>query len=246
MGVKGKIHSIESFGTLDGPGVRYVLFLQGCALRCIYCHNPDTWNTCNGKEVDSEDIVKDVLSYRNFIISGGLTLSGGEPLLQSEFALDILKRCKDYGIHTALDTAGTVPISISKEVLDVADLILLDIKSIDESLYKEITGCSIENTLLTLDYCEKIKKPVWIRHVLLPQYTTDISSLNELALYLSKFSCIELVELLPFHKMGEYKWDELGYSYTLKDIKEPTTDEIQKAKDILESDNLDCLVKGKD
>jgi len=271
MGVKGRIHSIETFGTLDGPGIRYVLFLQGCALRCLYCHNPDTWavcsneggtaapektecaeegrpvcgggNICAGKESDSEDILKDILTYRNFIRSGGVTLSGGEPLLQPEFALDIISRCKANGLHTALDTAGSVPLCVSRPVLDAADLILLDIKALEDDMCVELTGRSNVNTLTTLNYCEKIKKPVWLRHVLVPGYTLDRRLLEDLAAYLSNFSCIQQVELLPFHKMGEYKWQELKLNYLLGGTPEPTVKELREAKKIFEDKGIPCLMK---
>lgn len=252
MGVKGRIHSIESFGTLDGPGVRYVLFLQGCALRCLYCHNPDTWEMCNaepgsnvtvGKEYDSEEIEADILTYRNFIKSGGVTLSGGEPLLQPEFALDLINRCKRNGIHTAIDTAGSVQLSISKPVLDAVDMILLDIKALDNDLCIELTGRSNAQTLATLNYCEQINKPVWLRHVLVPGYTLDEKKLEQLADYLANFSCIQTVELLPFHKMGEYKWKELGIEYKLEGTREPAKEELLMAKKIFEDKGMPSLIK---
>ncbi|MEG2054391.1 MAG: 4Fe-4S cluster-binding domain-containing protein, partial [Oscillospiraceae bacterium] len=140
MGIKGRIHSVESFGAVDGPGLRYVLFLQGCPLHCLYCHNPDSWKADGGKEEDSEEIVKSILSYKNFIKTGGVTVSGGEPLMQKDFLFDILTRLKENGIHTAIDTAGSVPLSISKPLIDLADMLLLDIKSIDTHLCEEITG----------------------------------------------------------------------------------------------------------
>jgi pyruvate formate-lyase 1-activating enzyme len=243
MGVLGHIHSVESFGTLDGPGIRYVLFLQGCALRCLYCHNPDTWECGGGKQIDSDDVISDILTYRNFIQTGGVTLSGGEPLLQAQFTQEILLKCKEHHIHTALDTAGSVPLSFSAPVLDAASLILLDIKSIDDAQCIVLTGKSNKETLLTLDYCEKTKKPVWIRHVLLPGYTLDFALLEKLADYLSGFTCIELVELLPFHKMGEFKWKSMGLPYTLGDTPEPKRNELLQVRQIFESRKLNCLLK---
>lgn len=243
MGVKGRVHSVESFGTLDGPGVRYVLFLQGCGLRCLYCHNPDTWRMGGGKEMDSEEIVRDILSYRNFIRTGGVTLSGGEPLLQPEFAADILKKCAKHGIHTALDTAGAVPLAVSQPALDAADLILLDIKAFDNDLCKQLTGRGNEDTLKTLGYCELSRKPVWLRHVLVPGLTLEKGLLEPLADYLRHFSCIQKVELLPFHKMGEYKWKELRYPYVLSDTPEPTREELKMAREVFESRGLYVLLK---
>ncbi|NLJ31213.1 MAG: pyruvate formate lyase-activating protein [Clostridiales bacterium] len=243
MGVPGRIHSIESFGALDGPGIRYVLFLQGCSLRCLYCHNPDTWDPADGKPADSDEIMKDILSYRSFIRSGGVTLSGGEPLLQPEFAREILLRCREAGIHTAIDTAGSVPLSVSAPVIDAADLLLLDIKSFDDALCRELTGRSNENTLRTLEYCEKTRKPVWLRHVLVPGWTLKRELLEPLADYLSRFPCVELVELLPFHKMGEYKWRELKLPYRLTDTPVPAHEELEAAKAIFTGRGLKCLMK---
>jgi pyruvate formate lyase activating enzyme len=243
MGVLGRVHSMESFGTLDGPGVRYVLFLQGCALRCLYCHNPDTWQTCGGKAMDSDEIVSDILSYRNFIKTGGVTLSGGEPLLQPDFALDIINKCKAHGIHTAIDTAGSVPLAVSKAVINAVDLVLLDIKCLDNQQCKTLTGQDANQTLDTLYYCESIKKPVWVRHVLLPGYTLEKSKLIQLADYIARFACVETVELLPFHKMGEFKWKELNIPYQLWDVEPPTHDELSMVKEIFESRNLNYLMK---
>ncbi len=243
MGVLGRIHSVESFGTLDGPGIRYVLFLQGCGLRCQYCHNPDTWQMGGGKLMDSEEVMADILTYRNFIRSGGVTLSGGEPLLQPEFALDILKKCAGKGIHTALDTAGAIPLKVSKPVLDAADLVLLDIKALDDELCTQLTGRSNKDTLATLAYCETRHKPVWLRHVLVPGYTLDKKMLGDLADYLAHFSCIDLVELLPFHKMGEYKWKELRLPYALADTQPPRSEDLAMAREVFESKGLKVLLK---
>ncbi len=243
MGVTGHVHSVESFGTLDGPGIRYVLFLQGCGLRCKYCHNPDTWQMGGGKVMDSETVLKDILSYKNFIRSGGVTLSGGEPLLQSEFAADIMKKCEEHHIHTALDTAGAVPLTVSRQALDAAKLILLDIKALDNDLCKVLTGRGNEETLATLAYCESTHKPVWLRHVLVPGYTLDMGLLKNMADYLATFSCIELVELLPFHKMGEYKWKELRLPYALADIEPPDKQSLMQAKAIFETRKLKVLLK---
>ncbi len=243
MGVKGRIHSVETYGTLDGPGVRYVLFLQGCALRCLYCHNPDTWDTEAGKVVDSDDVVRDILSYRNFIKTGGVTISGGEPLLQPEFVSDIIRQCKDNGIHTAIDTAGSVMLTLSKEPLDLVDMLLLDIKSLDEEQCIELTEKSSRPTLATLAYCESINKPVWIRHVLVPGYTLDNQRLKEMASYLKHFSCIERIELLPFHKMGEFKWKALRIPYKLENTVEPKKSELAEARKIFEDAGLTVLMK---
>jgi len=227
--VTGKVHSVETFGTLDGPGIRYVLFLQGCPLRCLYCHNPDTRMIGAGTERCAGDVLADILTYRKFIRSGGVTLSGGEPLLQPEFARAVLEGCKENGLHTALDTSGAVPLEISRPLLELADLVLLDIKALDDTLCETLTGMGNRNTLATLDYCEAIGKPVWIRHVLVPGYTLDDARLTQLAEYLKNVTVVQKVELLPFHKMGEYKWEKLGYAYILSQTPEPTEAEVRQA-----------------
>ncbi len=244
MSIQGTVHSVETFGTLDGPGVRYVLFLQGCSLRCRYCHNPDTW-AMKGKNVtDSEAVVKEILSYRSFIAKGGVTLSGGEPLLQPAFALDIIQRCKSEGLHTAIDTAGSVPLELSKAVIDEVDLVLLDIKSLDDKQSFSLTGMGNANTLATLEYCQSIGKKVWLRHVLVPGWTLDKTRLQQLATYLKGFSCIEVVELLPYHSMGQYKWEQLKLDYSLKGVKEPADKELAMAKAVFEKQGLRVLMSG--
>ncbi len=244
MGMQGTVHSVETFGTLDGPGVRYVLFLQGCSLRCRYCHNPDTWKMKGKAVTDSERVVQEILSYRSFIGKGGVTLSGGEPLMQPAFALDIIQRCKKEGLHTALDTSGSVPLEISKEVIDEVDLVLLDIKSLDDKQSFSLTGMGNANSLATLDYCESIGKKVWLRHVLVPGWTLDKGRLEELALYLKGFSCIEQVELLPYHNMGQYKWEQLKLAYTLKGVKEPNAKELAMAQEVFETQGLKVLMSS--
>ena len=253
MGKKGYIHSVETFGTLDGPGVRYVLFLQGCSLRCLYCHNPDTWEISSGsgggskragKEVDSQEVVKEILTYKNFIKKGGVTLSGGEPLLQPDFVLDLIRSLKTHGLHTAVDTAGSVALRSSAPVLDEADLVLLDIKSLDDAQCIALTGKSNANTLATLDYLERIGKPVWLRHVLVPGWTLEWKRLKELAEFLKPYQCIQKVELLPFHKMGEYKWKELNLLYQLSDTKEPLSEDLYHARKILEDAGLPVVLPG--
>ena len=236
--VAGRIHSVETFGAIDGPGIRYVLFLQGCPLNCLFCHNPDSWDEESGRLVTSEEIAKDIAAYRNFIRGGGVTISGGEPLLQADFAADLLLRCKEMGIHTAIDTSGAVALPLCRKAVDLADLLLLDIKAIDPVLCKQLTGKTNENALALLRYCEQQKKPVWIRHVLVPGYTLEAGQLNQLAEELKQYSCIQKIELLPFHKMGEFKWKELGREYLLYDTREPSEQEILQAKEIFRSYGL--------
>lgn len=228
----GYIHSYESFGALDGPGIRFVVFLSGCPLQCLYCHNPDTWVQDTKNKVTADELIAKVLPYKNFISSGGVTISGGEPLLQADFCEEFILSCKRNDIHTAIDTSGIIPLDISKKAIEFADLILLDIKEIDEEDCIKLTGKSNKNTFATLEYCEQINKPVWIRHVLLPQYTLKEDKLKRLAEYLKGFSCIKKIELLPYHVMGKYKWKELCMPYALEDIDPPTDKEVADAKAI--------------
>lgn len=236
--VKGRIHSVESFGALDGPGIRYILFMQGCPLRCLFCHNPDSWHLSGGRETDSEEVVSDILRYRRFLKGGGVTLSGGEPLMQPEFAAAILEGCREQGLHTAIDTSGAVPLKSCQHAVDTADMLLLDIKAADDALFRRLTGRGMENTWAVLDHCENTGKTVWIRHVLVPGLTLDDDLLGRLGQMLRPYTCIERVELLPFHKLGEYKWRELGEAYTLGGTLPPTPEEEEKARHILQEYGL--------
>lgn len=235
---KGYIHSIETCGTVDGPGLRYVVFFQGCPLRCKFCHNPDTWRTDAGTEYTVDELLKDILKYKNFIKNGGVTITGGEPLLQAEFAAELLSRLKENGIHTAIDTSGAIPLSKCKTAVDAADLILLDIKSIDTTVAKSLTGKGNEDALEMLDYLESQGKPVWIRHVVVPGITENYDAIERLGKYLEKYKVIDRVEILPFHKMGEFKWKELGYKYELLETQSPDKESIEKIKNILANHGL--------
>ena len=228
--VTGRIHSIESFGTLDGPGIRYVLFMQGCPLRCLYCHNPDSRSLEAGKLMTAGEVVADILTYRPFIARGGVTLSGGEPLLQPAFTCEVLDGCREHKLHSAIDTSGAIALAQSGPAIDRADLILLDIKALDDDLCKTLTGASNRNTLDTLEYCESTHRAVWIRHVLVPGYTLDEARLERLADFLLRYACIRKIELLPFHKMGEYKWEALMCPYELQDTQPPTDEDMQRAR----------------
>ncbi len=230
--MEGWIHSVETFGAVDGPGVRYVVFFQGCKLRCLYCHNPDSWKICEGEIVSDDELIADILDYKNFIKKGGVTFSGGEPLLQPKFLLSLIQKCKANGLHTAIDTAGSVSLVVSEEIIREADMLLLDMKTLDKELFPSYIGGDMQTVLDTLDFCESIGKPVWIRHVLVPGYTLVKERMEQLAEYLKNYKCIERIELLPFHKMGEYKWEELGYEYHLGDVRQPTGEEMALAKQI--------------
>jgi pyruvate formate lyase activating enzyme len=238
MQIEGRIHSVETLATLDGPGLRYALFMQGCKMRCKYCHNPDSWSVNSGTMKSVDEVIKDILSYSSFLRNGGLTISGGEPLLQPEFVLALIKEAKRHHIHTAIDTAGSVPLAISKEILDEVDMVLLDIKSIEREQHIILTCQDNTNTLDTLNYLESIHKRVWIRHVLVPNYTLDETLLHRLGRFLEGFSCIEEVDLLPFHQLGSFKWKELGIPYSLKETKEVSQSELRKAISIIEQYNV--------
>lgn len=229
----GYIHSVESFGAVDGPGVRFVVFLQGCPLRCLFCHNPDTWKTNDGTKMTADELFKQISQYKNFIKNGGVTFSGGEPLLQPEFLLDVINLCKKEGIHTAIDTSGCIPLNIAKPVIEAADMILLDIKEIDKEDCKVLTGQSNSNAMDMLNHCDYIGKDVWIRHVVIPGYTLKKDKLDRLGRVLSWYSCIKKVELIPFHKMGEYKWEYINTPYQLSAVETPTDEEMSMAKEMM-------------
>lgn len=236
--MKGYVHSIETLGLADGPGVRIVVFMQGCPLRCLFCHNPDTWEKNVNHLVDSDEIVNTVRKYRNFIEeSGGITLSGGEPLYQSEFTLDILKKCKKAGFHTALDTSGT---GYNKELLDeilkYTDLILLDIKALTNSKYKKMTGKTIDEFNFFLDKIQKLDKKIWIRQVIVPNINDNEDYILKLKKYLSKIKNIERIDLLPYHNMGLDKYKKLNMKYRLEGTPNMDKDKLKK---------LDKLLKAK-
>ncbi|ACL71061.1 pyruvate formate-lyase-activating protein [Halothermothrix orenii] len=228
----GLIHSVESMGVHDGPGIRYVVFTQGCPLRCQYCHNPDTWMRKAGKRVEAGELLLRVLKCKPYMDSsgGGVTISGGEPTLQPGFVRELLKACKEQGIHTALDTSGYVTPEVFSSILPYIDLVLLDIKHIKEEKHRDLTGVSNERTLELISLLEKEKQPYWIRHVIVPGITDNRDDLNQLASYLSNLNGLERVELLPYHRLGVYKWQELGYEYRLEGIEPPSRGQMQEIK----------------
>ena len=232
----GKIHSVESFGTVDGPGIRFVVFMQGCTLKCKYCHNRDTWDTHSGTEISVQELVKQILNYKTYIDNsgGGVTVSGGEPLLQAEFVTELFKKLKSIGIHTVLDTAGSIPISNQiKDLLKYTDLVLLDIKHIDNEKCINLTGFSNKNNLEFAKYLSNLKIPVWIRQVLVPGYTDDKFDLQKLKKFLDTLENVEKIELLPYHDLGKFKWKEIGETYELENVLPPNKEDIDKAKNIL-------------
>ena len=233
----GKIHSIETFGTVDGPGIRFVIFMQGCTLKCKYCHNRDTWNLNSGTPTSVNELVKEILNYKSYMDNsgGGVTVSGGEPLLQVEFVTELFKELKARKIHTALDTAGSIPISNKiKELLKYTDLVILDIKHIDDEKSINLTGVSNKNNLEFAKYLSNINTPVWIRQVLVPGYTDDKFDLQNLKKFIDTLKNVEKVEILPYHNLGKFKWEEIGDTYELESIVPPSQEDINKAKHLLE------------
>ncbi|MGG5253983.1 pyruvate formate-lyase-activating protein [Neobacillus sp. SM06] len=239
----GKIHSIETFGTVDGPGIRYVIFTQGCLLRCQFCHNADTWEIGSGQEMTVHEIINDLMDYLPFIQAsgGGITVSGGEPLLQLPFLLELFKECKKRGIHTTIDSSGGC-FSKAKhfqdmleEVLMYTDLILLDLKHIDSKKHIKLTGMTNEHILEFAKFLSDRRVPVWIRHVLVPNTTDDGEDLQKLGEFIGTLTNIQKIEILPYHKLGVYKWENLGYEYPLKDTEPPTEKQVTEAYALLSS-----------
>jgi pyruvate formate lyase activating enzyme len=231
----GRIHSFESFGTVDGPGIRFVVFMQGCALKCKYCHNRDAWDKNGGSAFSVADVIGRILPCKSYIDfgHGGVTVSGGEPLLQAEFVTALFKELKALGIHTALDTAGGVRITpVIEELLSYTDLVLLDIKHIDNEKCIALTGFSNTNTLRFASYLGSHHIPVWVRQVLVPGYTDDPDDLLRLRAFIQTIGSVERVELLPYHELGKYKWAQLGDRYALDDVRVPTKEEVAKAREL--------------
>lgn len=215
--------------------------MQGCPLRCKYCHNPDSWKYDDGKVITTEDIFSEILKYRVFLDSGkgGVTVSGGEPLLQKNFVAELFRMCQEKEIHTALDTAGYVKGKMPVDLLEVTDLVLLDLKTINSEIHKYLTGVELEPVLNFAKYLSQTGKKLWIRHVLVPGITDRVSDVEKLADFIASLQTVELVEILPFHKFGEYKWHELGYNYLLEDILPPTEDEIANVLSIIRSRGIE-------
>ncbi|PNT93733.1 pyruvate formate-lyase-activating protein [Clostridium thermosuccinogenes] len=236
MAIKGRIHSFESFGTVDGPGIRFVVFMQGCPLRCIYCHNRDTWDVSGGREYTVDEVMEQVKKYLTYMRSsgGGITVTGGEPTLQAGFVAELFKRCREMDIHTALDTSGFAAVEKVKELLEYTDLILLDIKHAVDEKHKEITGVSNELIKKFALYASEKGIPIWIRHVLVPGYTDSEEDLRLAGEFIKQLKTVEKVEVLPYHNMGEYKWEKLGQEYKLKGVRSPTAEEVNRAVRILE------------
>lgn len=236
----GKIHSIETFGAVDGPGIRFVVFLQGCPMRCKYCHNPDTWDYAGGTEKSATELVEEIKKYTHYFgEKGGVTVSGGEPLVQMDFLTELFQLLKNEGIHTCLDTSGAL-FSRNKSVLEkfdklmrVTDLVLLDIKHMDSKKHKELTGFVNEHILDFAKYLDEKKVPVWIRHVLIPTINTEENYLKKLREFVDTLSNVEKVEVLPYHTLGVSKYKNMGMDYPLKGVEPPTKEQLLLANKIL-------------
>ena len=233
--VKGRVHSIETFGTVDGPGIRFILFMQGCPLRCKYCHNRDTWDVKGGKEYTVDEIMTEVNKYAPYMkfSGGGLTVSGGEATLQPEFLKELFKRAKKDGVHTCLDTSGFVNIDTIDPILDYTDLVLLDLKHMVSSKAKDLTGVGIEKTLELAKHLSDRNIPVWIRHVLVPGVTDDRENLELMGKFISTLKNVDRVELLPYHTLGVHKWENLGFEYELKGVPDATKEDVEKSAKVL-------------
>ncbi len=233
----GFIHSTESFGTVDGPGVRFVVFFQGCPMRCKYCHNPDTWDFGKGRITTAQEILDEYDSYKEFLKSGGITATGGEPLAQPEFLAELFELAQKNGIHTCLDTSGAVYVPEKYEIIDKAlkctDLVMLDIKHIRSDEHKKLTGIGNENILKFAEHLRDLKIPLWIRHVVVPKITDSAEDLTALGKYISTLNNLKALDVLPYHDMAKSKYAELGISYPLHDTPPLSKDDAVKARDII-------------
>lgn len=238
--IKGMIHSVESFGSVDGPGVRYIVFLQGCHMRCKYCHNPETWSMEGGQAMTAQEVFDKAYRYRNYWKKdGGITVSGGEALLQIDFVIELFKLAKKKGVHTTLDTSGN-PFTreepfLSKfnELMEYTDLFMLDIKQMNDEKHKNLTGWTNANILDLAQYLSDHGKNMWIRHVLVPGITTDDADLEKLRDFVASLKTVQRFEILPYHTLGVFKWENLGMPYQLTDVCPPTKEEIHHAEEVL-------------
>ncbi len=245
----GRIHSTDSFGTVDGPGVRFVVFFQGCPLRCQYCHNPDTWDFDGGREVTAEELMREYDSYKEFLTSGGITATGGEPLAQPEFLAELFRLAKSKGVHTCLDTSAGVwsPENSAKidEVLRFTDLVMLDIKHIDNEQHKALTGIGNTNILRFAEHLRDLDIPVWIRHVVVPGITDSHDELFRLGEFLSTLKNLKALDVLPYHDMAKPKYERLGIAYPLPDTPPLSKDGAIAAREVIISGIKSGLKKRK-
>lgn len=238
---KGFVHSVESFGSVDGPGIRFLIFLQGCPMRCQFCHNPDSWKTGIGEERTADELLDQAERFRAYWgDNGGITVSGGETLLQIDFLLELFEKAKQRGIGTCLDTSAQLFTRKSpffekfERLMELTDTVLLDIKHIDDEEHRKLTRHSNANILDCARYLSEIDKPVWIRHVLIPGITDKDEYLVRLRDFLSTLHNIERIEVLPYHTLGVYKYEKLGIDYPLKDVQPPEAERVANANDILQ------------
>lgn len=231
--MNARIHSFETMGSVDGPGLRFITFLQGCNMKCLYCHNRDTWEKDRGDVYSVDDVAKKVESLKGFYKSnqGGITATGGEPLLQSEFVSDLFDRVHSIGLTTALDTSGHVELTDSvKSVVGKTDFLLLDLKSLDDKIHKKLVGVKRDLVIPFMDYVKTLETTVWLRYVYLPGYTDSEKNLTDLVEFINGFENVKRVDILPYHDLGSRKWEEMGYKYPLKDMPLPEKSEVQKFK----------------
>lgn len=249
MNLKGRIHSVETFGTVDGPGIRYVIFFQGCPLKCKFCHNRDTWNLNDGKEMTVEELVTDIKKYIPFMEAsgGGVTISGGEPTLQLDFLLNLLKELKKLNLHIALDTSGFVHINNPniKKVLEYIDLVLFDLKIINPIKHMDLTSVNNDRILSFVKFLDNENISLWIRHVVIPTITDNEKDIKALAEFILSLKSVERVDLLPYHSMGRYKWEAIEGSYPLEKIKDATEGDVLRFQNILYKYGLSIKPLGK-
>lgn len=232
--ITGNVHSIQSLGTVDGPGVRFVVFLQGCNLRCGCCHNPDTWELVGGTQYTPQQIVDKVVRYKEYFAdTGGITISGGEPLLQAEFVYEVFKLCHKEGVNTCLDTSGSILNEDVKRLLGVCDRVLLDIKYTTDEQYREYVGCTIDKPLEFLAYLNDEKIPVTLRQVIIPTHTDDEENIKRLKDIAKANPCVDKIELLPFRKICQTKYDNMGLEFRFGDLPEPTRDKMTELNNFL-------------
>lgn len=230
----GRVNSIQSLGTLDGPGVRFVVFLQGCNLRCGCCHNPETWDISGGEKYTAEEVANKAVRFKEYFgDAGGITLSGGEPLLQADFAYEIFDRCKNMGINTCLDTSGSVLNDAVKRLLKKTDRVLLDLKYTNPEYYKGYVGCELDKVLTFLDYLNKEKIPTTLRQVIIPSLNDSQDDIFSLKAIAKKHHCVDKIELLPFKKICQTKYDGMGIEFPFSNIPTPTHQEMKNLEELI-------------
>lgn len=242
--VKGRIHSSETYATVDGPGIRYIVFFQGCPLQCKYCHNRDTWDARGGTEMEVAEVLEEFKKYLPFYLrsGGGMTASGGEPTLQPEFLNELFVGVRDLGANTAINTTGYVNLDTVEIFIDNTDLVLLDLKVMDREKHRELTGVDNDLIIEFAKYLDSINKPMWIRHVIIPGHTDDREDIKTMVAFLKNFDNVDRVELLPYHTFGESKWAQLGCQYPLKGVEPPDRELLLELASSYESLGVEVTV----